>query len=453
MTIGHCKHGEFELGKGCAHCIDDAMRERRKDGIRPEQDELEDGLNSEGLTLVSPHIIKVQYYSETTGGLSNREYTYYSVDRLNVGDIVIVPVRDTTGKAKVSTIDVPEAEIAAFKDKVKTIPAGAKMEPRAEPGKLPSGGLAEAARQAGAEVHAVAFENIAKNLGLMSGTDKIEQEPVPEADTKINLCDTCSKRNDYPICTASDVTFGDGKGNDNITQCGNYDSGEAKPCTIPLNVEIQPEPETALALRPGEDIEAMDWHEEAIRLCTYAEGRVIKTLDDAKIATNDLSVISRLKRAMESKRKEKLAPAQAEVKAIQETYNYLMTPILEAEKITKAKQTAFLQEQDRRRREQEEINRKRLEAAQAEMDLKGELSEPVNLVEVQQAPERIRSELGSSGLTDHWIFEVVDFAQVPDTYKVIDSVTLGQIAKKYHDSKPVPGIKFINQPYLATRAK
>jgi len=271
--------------------------------------------------------------------------------------------------------------------------------------------------------------------------------------TEINLCDTCSKRNDYPMCTASDVAFGDGKGNDNITKCGNYDNGEAKPCTIPLNVEIQPEPETTLTLQPGADLEVMNYHTEAVKLLEYAQSRVIKTLDDAKIATDDLSVIARLKKAMEAKRKEKLAPHEAEVKAIRDTYTFLMTPVLEAERITKTKQTAFLQEQERRRREQEEINRKRLEAAQAEMDLNGELSEPVNLVEVQQAPERIKSELGASGLVDHWVYQVDDFSQVPDTYKVIDSVTLGQIAKKYHDSKPVPGIKFINQPYLSTRSR
>ncbi|MBU2051557.1 MAG: hypothetical protein KKH61_21615, partial [Gammaproteobacteria bacterium] len=131
----------------------------------------------------------------------------------------------------------------------------------------------------------------------------------------------------------------------------------------------------------------------------------------------------------------------------------LMVPVLEAEKITKAKQTAFLQEQQRIRREQEEINRKRMEAAQAEMKLKGELSEPVGLVEVHFVPERIRSDMGTSGLTDHWVFQVDDFTLVPDTYKVIDSVLLNAVANRYHASNPVPGITFVNQPYLATRSR
>uniref|UniRef100_A0A6M3KLS2 Uncharacterized protein n=1 Tax=viral metagenome TaxID=1070528 RepID=A0A6M3KLS2_9ZZZZ len=244
MTVGICPHGEFELEEGCPQCIAERL-------VIAEEF---DGLNAEGLTLAKPNIVKVQYYSETTGELSPREYTYYSADPLKVGDIVIVPVRDTTGKAKVSAIDVPEAEISAFKDKVKMIPAGSiRTSPATKPPEveLPVGGLAEAARAAGAEVHAVAFENIAKNLGLIPGTDKIEQE----VDTKINLCDTCTLRNDYPMCCSPDIIFGDGVGNDNIIKCGKYENGEAKPCTIPFNVLITPEPETALALRPGEDIE------------------------------------------------------------------------------------------------------------------------------------------------------------------------------------------------------
>ena len=118
---GTCeKHGEFILSEGCLGCL----AERRARGIKPENDELEDGLNAEGLTLVTePFIVKVQYYSGTTGELSLREYTYYSADQLKVGDIVTVPVRDTTGKAKVSAVGVAESEIASFKDKVKTIPA------------------------------------------------------------------------------------------------------------------------------------------------------------------------------------------------------------------------------------------------------------------------------------------------------------------------------------------
>jgi hypothetical protein len=68
-------------------------------------------------------IVKVKYYSETTKTYSDREYSYLSENGLKVGDIVTVPVRDTTGKAMVTAINVPESEVAAFKDQLKVIPA------------------------------------------------------------------------------------------------------------------------------------------------------------------------------------------------------------------------------------------------------------------------------------------------------------------------------------------
>ena len=119
------------------------------------------------------NIVKVRYFSETTKELSPREYTYFSEDALHVGDVVTVPVRDTTGKAQVSAINVPEAEISAFRDKVKTIPATVKPE-------LPAGGLDEAAQAAGAEVKVVdlfsaTYGNFAETLPAIDiVTDKMD---------------------------------------------------------------------------------------------------------------------------------------------------------------------------------------------------------------------------------------------------------------------------------------
>ena len=47
-------------------------------------------------------------------------------------------------------------------------------------------------------------------------------------DTKINLCDTCKKYNDYPYCTdypngKDEIVFGNGVGNDNVCKCSKYE--------------------------------------------------------------------------------------------------------------------------------------------------------------------------------------------------------------------------------------
>ena len=214
------------------------------------------------------------------------------------------------------------------------------------------------------------------------------------------------------------------------------------------------ESKTAIVLRPGEDIEVHSYFEEAKGLLKYAEARVITTIEDNKVANDDLSIISKLKKTMVNKRKEYLEPLKAQSDSIRDTYDYLMAPVLEADKITRSKMLAFDAEQRRKRAEQEEINRLRMEAAKKEMELKGELTESVNLVEV--APEiskRVSTDIGTSGMREIWHYEVLDFAQLSDDYKVADTAMLNAVAKKHHDQKIVPGIRFYCENIITNRAR
>ena len=386
MTTGHCQHGEFDITTGCPQCIADRMAEEGNnkasiaETIKAAQ-EVKGGDASaverllKAVSLPSC-IVKVQYYSETTGEASDREYTYYSENPLKVGDIVLVPVRGRATKAKVSAIDVPEAEIASFKDKVKIIPAGSMV------------------------------------------TTPPEQAAISET---------------------GDEVLG-------------HKVAEAAPVAEFERYRIAPE-ETAIALRPGEDIEARGWFDEGVTALQYARDRVIKTSEDNEGASNDLSIISKLKKAMEAKKKTFLDPLKVKVDAIRDTYNYLMEPILEADLITRQKMMAYNAEQQRIRFEQEEINRKRLEAAQAEMRLKGELSESTNLIKLNEEQRPTVTDLGTTGMTAHRKYEVTDFTLLPDEYKVIDNAQLSAIAKSHHDKKQVPGVRFFNEPSITNRAR
>jgi len=218
----------------------------------------------------------------------------------------------------------------------------------------------------------------------------------------------------------------------------------------------QPEPsaQTALATAPGSDVEVLGYYGEAIKLQQYAESRVIATVEDNKSATDDLSLIARLKKAMEEKRKEKLAPLQSQVTGINDTFKVFMEPISEAEKITKNKMLIYQNEQRRVREEQEDINRKKMELAKAEMKLNGELSQPVDLVEVAPEPaKRVSTDLGTAGQRDNWKYEIVDPLAVPREYLMVDTAMLSAIAKRHHDQKPVAGVRFYNEPIIAVRAR
>lgn len=356
-TKGTCTHGSFVLTEGCPKCI----AERRQADQKPE-----------------PFLVKVQYYSETTNQLSPREYTYYSAERLNVGDVVTVPVRDTTGKAIVSAIDVPEAEIAAFKDRVKTIPAGSFAKAKVTPEQ-----------------------------------QEMEQGLNAEGLTLANV---------------------------------------GEPVTITESLLEETAPETAIAPLPGADVQAMGYWSQALKLLDYANARAITTYDDLEPANDDLAIIGELKRVVETRRVELVKPMQDAVNGIQATYKEIMAPVLEADRITRAKVLAFHKDQERIHQEQERINQMRMDAAKAEMELGGELTESVNLVEVQPpAPTRVITGMGSTGMRANWTYEVVDFALLPDAYKVADAAQLNAIAKSHHDKKPVAGVRFYDEPTLVVK--
>ena len=203
-----------------------------------------------------------------------------------------------------------------------------------------------------------------------------------------------------------------------------------------------------VTLDPNRDTSSMEFYQQALSALECARRRVISTVEDMKPASDDLVIIRKLKKALDSRRKDYLEPFQSHIKEVNEAYRVLMLPVEEADIITGGKMLAFNNEQARIRQEQERINAERLKLAQDEMNLKGELTESVNLVEVfPPVATTTRTELGSTGMRDHWIFEVTDFALLPDEYKMVDSVKLGKVVRA--GLHTIPGVRIENKPTLA----
>ena len=80
------------------------------------------------------NVIKLQYLR--AGEPSGREYTFFTPEPVEVGDIVDIAVvsQDNTSQGMVTAVNVPLAEIEPFKDRVKTIIG--KAAPKAEPADL-----------------------------------------------------------------------------------------------------------------------------------------------------------------------------------------------------------------------------------------------------------------------------------------------------------------------------
>lgn len=216
------------------------------------------------------------------------------------------------------------------------------------------------------------------------------------------------------------------------------------------STDLNESPQAALTLiQPKLDPQVVAFYNEAVKLKEYAEARVITTISDLKPANDDLNIIRRLKKAMEARRKEYLAPFQDHVKEVNEAYKNLMQPVDIADKITTDKMLTFNREQDRIRREQEEINRLREQAAQKQKELTGEIAE-VEVVEVvTEAPKHISTEMGSTGVREIWKWELTDFSLVPDDYKMINAGVLTPVVKASKGKIKIAGIRIYNDPILA----
>lgn len=65
------------------------------------------------------NIIKVRFFKGAIP--AGREYTYFTPEPVEVGDVVDIETKNGTARALVTTTDVPEAEIAPFRDRAKSI--------------------------------------------------------------------------------------------------------------------------------------------------------------------------------------------------------------------------------------------------------------------------------------------------------------------------------------------
>ena len=200
-------------------------------------------------------------------------------------------------------------------------------------------------------------------------------------------------------------------------------------------------------IKPDIDETVIALYKEACSLQEHAEARAITSDEDIKSATNDLSLISKLKKAIEDKRKEYVGPINDHLKTINDAFKLFALPLNSADSITRQKILDYRKEQERIRQEQERINELRLEAARAEMQLKGELAESVGIVEVKpEQPKHYRTEAGTLGTVPIKKWEVVDFKLVPDDYKMIDATKVGKVVRAGVPS--IPGIRIWEEDSL-----
>ncbi len=365
------------------------------------------------------YIVQVRYGAEATEG---RLYSYYSVDDLQVGDLVEVPTKNGLVKARVLTTGVTEAEVASFKHAMRTIPAGS-----------------------------VIHEKLTT------------EEKLDDLDRMVNLCDTCKSRQEYPMCSPGDVEFGDGKGLDNTIKCSKYEiRPELEEMEEGLNAEgltlvgaEKPTAETAIIrIAPDKDEGYIALLTETTKLLEYSTKLVIKGLDDKKAATNDLIIMSDLGKRIETVKKEWLGPIDEHRGDVFNKFKQLTEPLAQAVKQTKAAMIEYDRQQESKRLELEEIARKERELEEAKARAENRAPVEVETVAIpEQDTGQTRSELGLASTVTTYKAKVVDFTLLSDDYKLPDMAKLNRVVNAAKGKIEIPGVEIETEYNLRTNRR
>ncbi len=103
----------------------------------------------------------------------------------------------------------------------------------------------------------------------------------------------------------------------------------------------QSDSQTMVKINPHEDTAILALSQEAGKLRDYALSRVILSDSDLSPATDDLSVIAKLKKALAEKKIEYLKPFKAHLEILNAAFTLITLPLEEADKITREKILAY----------------------------------------------------------------------------------------------------------------
>ncbi len=210
---------------------------------------------------------------------------------------------------------------------------------------------------------------------------------------------------------------------------------------------------TALVeISPQKDPAIIDLLNEVMGIVARANTFLVENEADILLATNDLSNLARLKKVMEDKRKEYLDPLRRYTATINESFKVISEPLLLADTTMRGKVLAYRTEQERKAREAEAIERGKRELEEREAKLKGEPAPVQRPVPVVHLKSSAQAEEGETNVLTNYQWEVVDFAIVPDVYKMPDGAKITKQVRSSKGAIVIAGIRIFPVKSLRVEA-
>ena len=195
-----------------------------------------------------------------------------------------------------------------------------------------------------------------------------------------------------------------------------------------------------LQINPTLDPKVTAFQQEVKSICAFMEKAVVSSKEDVARITNDLAVISTLTKTLDAKRREFADPLRKHLSSINDFFGTLTDPLDTAYKAGKGKLIGYNQEQERIRL-QAELTARAAAAATAALapavrqvdSATGEVTTappPMPAPFLPDEPQRtFRSEAGTASQRMVGRYRVINFAELPDEYKAVNTVLLNSAVR------------------------
>lgn len=209
----------------------------------------------------------------------------------------------------------------------------------------------------------------------------------------------------------------------------------------------------SITIRPESDLAVIQLTTEIVKLRGYAQGRVIQIDEDISPATDDLSLIANLKKALTEKKAEYTKPIKAHLLSVGEVFFNMENILEEANSINRQKIKTYRDEQIRRQAQADELNRQALELArkQAEFSGTGEFSVDLTPVVAEPVINKVSTGMGNLGFAKRWKWEITDRSLIPADYMIVDG---GRITKEVGKGvRSIPGLRIFREEEIRVTTK
>jgi hypothetical protein len=206
-------------------------------------------------------------------------------------------------------------------------------------------------------------------------------------------------------------------------------------------------------IKPQEDVSVVYLKAEITKLKEYSLTRTITKDEDISPITDDLSLISNLKKALKEKADEYIKPIKGHLASVQTVFNDILAILDEADQINRNKIMAYRNEQKRRQAEADELNRQAVELARKQAEFSGTGEFTVNTEPVIAAPvvKKVSTTMGTVATQTIWKWELEDLSKVPNDYKIIDASKITKVVKA--GLRNIPGIRIYSEDTLRVNAR